>query len=116
MAFFSQGKEKAVNIVKDKLLPKNPQVARKELLRELKKNLEEMKKYAEGTSGPLSDARGKQREAKSDDLAAFSELVGESEGMVVELEAINNNITLKEKIADRVLDVFSSEKDICVSK
>lgn len=98
-----QSEKKALEMAKDKLLPKNPRMLREELLKELKQSVKDIKARA------LSENPA----AHNPKEQTFPELVEAAENVIQELEKANNNVSLKEKIAEKVLGAFIQEKKIC---
>lgn len=105
------GRERAVEIVKTKLLPQNPREQREVLLASLKKNIGEIKERA--IEAGMSDTKGGSAKKTK---PALPELIAESEQVIHELEKVNGDISLKEKITEKVLNAFASEKEVCEVK
>lgn len=100
------GGKKAVEIVKKKILPKNPREERQELIEKLKENAEILKERTVSVNPLAHDPEEK----------TLPELVTASEAVIKELEKANNDLSLKEKIAEKVLNMIVREKEVCEVK
>lgn len=101
-----QSEKKALDMAKDKLLPKNPRLLREELLKELKQGMENIKRRAL-SSNPAAHSAKEQ---------TLPELVEAAEKVIQELEKANNDVSFKEKITEKVLNAFTQEKEVCEVK
>ena len=94
------------NFIGDVILPQDPEKRREVLVKELKKNLLEIKERIVKTekdgkaAAPLKKINAK----------TIEEIISSSEGIIKELEESNDDSSLGEKIQDRVLDLVLPSK------
>ncbi|MBI2056446.1 MAG: hypothetical protein HYT37_03615 [Candidatus Sungbacteria bacterium] len=98
-----KGGNKAVEVVKNRFLPKNPREVREEMILELKENVEIIKERA-FSPDPL---------AHGPEEKTLPELVVVAENMIQKLEKANVDVSFKEKIAEKVLTMIAQEKEVC---
>ena len=106
------------NIIKNSVLPQNPEEKREVLIRELKKNLKEIK---EATNPQISlNRKSKSTASVNTNLAPspkIKELISSSESAIEKLEEANGDKSVTEKITERMLEIImpkASEKTECV--
>ena len=100
------------NMIKNSVLPQNPEEKREVLIRELKKNLKEIK---EATS-PQTSLNQKLKSAVSVDpkpapSQKIKELISSSESAIEKLEEANGDKSVTEKITERVLEIIMPSKE-----
>src|SRR3989338_1305966 len=105
-------------MIKNSVLPQNPEEKREVLIRELKKNLKEIK---EATNPQISlNRKSKSTASVNTNLAPspkIKELISSSESAIEKLEEANGDKSVTEKITERMLEIImpkASEKTECV--
>ena len=91
------------NFIGDVILPQDPEKRREVLVKELKKNLLEIKERAMNTGKAITFP-------KKLNTKTIEEIISSSEGIIKELEESNDDSSLGEKIQDRVLDLVLPSK------
>lgn len=94
------------NFIGDKILPKNPEEQRKELISELKDSLNQIKnRTLLNDKGATSTVMA----AANNDLV--KKLINNSEQIVSQLETVNGNTGIVQTATDRILDVILPIKE-----
>ena len=109
-------KEQVRGFIDNKILPKNPEEQRKVLINELKNNLNQLKNkispaatiVSGGGKSSISNPNPNLTNNSNNSVANF---IDNSEKLINQLEAANQNRTITQNAAERILDVILPIKE-----
>jgi hypothetical protein len=99
--------------IDDKILPKDPEDQRKNLINELKNNLSELKsKISANNSATIKDSKATSTIiATTSGSTSINNLINDSQNIINQLEVANQNKTITQNAAERILDIILPIKE-----
>jgi len=104
------------NFIDDKILPKDPEEQRQNLINELKNNLSELKsKTSASNYAGIKDSKATSTVmATTSGSTSINNLINDSQNIINQLESTNQNKTMTQNAAERILDVILPLKEKAV--
>jgi len=98
-------KQEVKRFIEEVILPPDPKKRREVLLKELKKNITEVKQRFSNKTKDNAPAKTSSNES-SFASASSGELIGSAEDLIKELEEANDDASIGEKITERIIDTI----------
>ncbi len=109
-------KEQVRNLVTSNILPKNPADQREVLMKKLQSNLDQLKTKISATNASIDNNLVNEANSGADSGSnSVSGLINNSQQLITQLQAVNQNGSVAQNVANRVLDVVLPMKENAVS-